>query len=456
MQKIGKASGPQVGARRWIRWAPGRCWRKIGVSLCLLLLCAQSALSPATHAQLNTILVAVDRNYPPFTFIDETGKLAGFEIDLVNELARINGWQVLFEPISFANLIPGVSTRLYDASISCIFVTEARKKLVNFTDPYYSSGMWLITLKGSNIRGIADLTPATRVGTVPGTVWETYTREHIQSQVLYSENAVAMFDSLVSGTISAAVNEREVLLGYLAKHPNAPLQTVGPALTYDECAIAVNSGQPRFLAALNEALTQVKADGRFDRIYRQWFGDLEPMVKPASTATDNPSQGTPTQPLITTTVTTTALSATTLPATTPVVGESAALAGVYFLTFQTTPPTYEIVTLTSDQLWLGAQSVQAGPPSPGLTPLPTYQGVWTVDANQQIRATTLNFQTDAQPTTLARRDYRMTVDGAGQIQGNYTLHQYPLATTPTLATTPLSATVTITFSGERLSVTTNR
>ena len=442
----GGESGKPVGVGRRMAWTQRQRWRKLRLSLCLLCLFLQSALPPVAQAQLNTILVAVDKNYAPFTFINETGQLVGFEIDLVNELARINGWEVIFEPLSFANLIPGVSTRLYDASISCIFITEARKKLVNFTDPYYTSGMWLIALKGSNVRGINDLTPAAKVGTVPGTAWESYTREYIPSQVIYSENAVAMFDNLVNGSIAAAVNEREVLLGYLDKNPNASLQTVGPPLTYDECAIAVNTGQPRFLAALNEALAQVKADGRFDRLYRRWFGDLEPMVKPATDVTDSTNQALSPQPLIT----------TTLPAPTTVAVAPVAFAGVYLLTLQTTPPAYEIATLTTNGLWLGAQSTQASPPLPGFTPLSAYQGVWTVDANQQIRATTVNFQTDAAPATLARRDYQLTMDATSGIKGAYTLHHYALATPPLPAPAPVSATITITFPGERLSVITPR
>lgn len=443
MPKATRQSQHKIGGRTCCRQGRHQRWRKLVLALCLLLLYGQYAVPPAARAQLNTILVAVDKNYPPFTFIDETGTLVGFEIDLLRELAQINGWQVLFEPVSFANLIPGVSTRLYDAAISCIFITEARKKLVNFSDPYYSSGMWLIALRGSNIRTITDLTPATKVGTVPGTAWETYTSERTNAQIIYSENAVAVFDNIVNGNIAATINEREVLMGYLAEHPDAPLQTIGPPLTYDECAIVVNVGQPRFLAALNEALAQTKANGRFDQMYRHWFGDLEPMVKPATEPTVAQGQALP--PLTP--------MATTSPVTTVVTATPATLAGVYLLTLQTVPPSFEIVTLTADQLWVGTQSIQTASPVTGAPSPPTYQGVWTVDANQQIRATTLNFQTTTQPTRLARRDYQMRIDPAGQINGAYTLDLYPLDVNPLLTAAPLAATMTITFTGERLSMT---
>ena len=438
MNKQGRGlGGPILRDKRWRNLLLGACL----VSLCL----GFSPASPAV-AQLSRIIVGVDKTYRPFVFMDEKGQLVGFEIDLMNEVTKENGWEVIYEPTLFATLLPGVVTRLYDVAISCIFITPERQQQVNFTEPYYASGMWLITLKGSNIRSINDLTPAIKLGSMAGTAWETYAREHTTAQIVYSANVTELFDSLARGAVSAVINEREVLMEYLRTHPQVEMQIVGEPLTYDECGIATNIDEPRFLADLNGALTKIKANGSYEKIYRKWFGDLEPMVKPnRSTAVVNPQAGL--QASLAITATTAAISG-------PV--DLANFAGLYYLTLQTEPPAYEIATLTANGLWMGAQYSPERSTLSTTMPLLTYQGVWTVDTSQQIRATALNFEANSPTAGLARRSYEMTVDSAGQLNGNYTVSVYPLDVNLLSITTPSSQTVTIAFTGQRLSMTRDR
>jgi ABC-type amino acid transport substrate-binding protein len=412
-------------------------WRLIPFLLLALFLPATGA-----QAQARTLIVAVERDYPPFTFVDEAGDLAGFSVELMDALAEIGGFQVEYQMVEFSYLVPGVATRLFDVGISCIFIRPARQALVDFSDPYYSGGMWLITLENSGIEGLDDLTPTSKVGVINGTAGENYAREQLQVEVLEADFADQAFDLLANAAVVAVIYERESLMEYLATHPDVPLRTVGAPLSYDECAIAVNKGELRLLLAINEALAQVRENGRYDQIYGKWFGDLDPLTQ-ADVVEGNGEQVEVAAPLV----------STPIPIT-PTTILTNQVTGVYYLTISTDPVRYQIASLTADGLWL---AVEAGPSLPTAGDAehfsPQQQGVWEMSPAQMVAATVLSFAAasdqENQPV-LVRQAYTMKINQTGEVTGSYTAHLYSLAQNPLDATATPSQTVTVNFTGHRV------
>lgn len=117
------------------------------ITLLLTTACGQSAGTggptgtstlPDNIAKTSTITVGTDASYPPYEFIDpKTHELRGFEVDLMNAIAKKLAVQVRWEFTQFAGLIPGVASGRYDVAIEAMADSLERQKQVSFVNYGY-------------------------------------------------------------------------------------------------------------------------------------------------------------------------------------------------------------------------------------------------------------------------------------------------------------------------------
>ena len=104
--------------------------------------CALLATAGAAHAQApewKKIRIGVEGAYPPFSEVGADGKLKGFEIDLALALcAEIKAECTLVQQ-DFDGLIPALQSRKVDAIIASVSITDERKKVIAFSNPYYNT-----------------------------------------------------------------------------------------------------------------------------------------------------------------------------------------------------------------------------------------------------------------------------------------------------------------------------
>nr|6Y16_A Chain A, Amino acid ABC transporter, periplasmic amino acid-binding protein,Amino acid ABC transporter, periplasmic amino acid-binding protein [Thermotoga maritima MSB8]6Y16_B Chain B, Amino acid ABC transporter, periplasmic amino acid-binding protein,Amino acid ABC transporter, periplasmic amino acid-binding protein [Thermotoga maritima MSB8] len=86
------------------------------------------------------LLVGLSADFPPFEFVDENGNIVGFDVDLAKEIARRLGVELKIVDMTFDGLIPSLLTKKIDVIISGMTITEERKKVVAFSDPYFDAG----------------------------------------------------------------------------------------------------------------------------------------------------------------------------------------------------------------------------------------------------------------------------------------------------------------------------
>ena len=107
-------------------------------------------------AQSNVLRVATDATFPPMEFV-ENGKKTGFDVELVEAVAAKMGKKVEWVDIDFKGLVPGLIAKRYDMAVSAIYITEERKKVVDFTQSYYAGGLVAMVKDGSPIAKLTDL-----------------------------------------------------------------------------------------------------------------------------------------------------------------------------------------------------------------------------------------------------------------------------------------------------------
>lgn len=393
--------------------------------LCLLLLPAPSPVLAQSNAIRGTVIIAVATDTPPFASQAANGQVVGFDIDLLTMLVRTAGLRVSYEAVPFIELIPGVATRLYDAAVGCIGVEEERKALVDFSAPYFTSGSVLVVSKNNPpLYDLSDLTPAMTISTMAKSQSEATLRTHNVATVVAVASMPEALALAAARVTAGALVEEIVADRFLRSHPEAGLHSVSGLVETGACAIAVSKENPQLLLELNAALTRLKNNGKYLAIYRRWFGN-RPLAgpRPASRLAPIPAS---TQLTTTVTATTTA---------TPETGLAEAALGAYAVTLLTEPQRYQLLELAPTGLWLesGALTDEAplrGIQSLGEGQLPVQQGRWQALPTDPLALTIAISATVPLTVTTpgpvspvpSRKEYQLTIQDDGTLQGTYTLY----------------------------------
>lgn len=216
------------------------------------------------------LLVGIDPTYPPFESKDtQTGKLVGFDVDLINAICEQIGVKPEFIDVPFDGIIPGLNDEKYDLIISSMTITPERQKVIDFSEPYYQAGQAIAVRPDEKyIQGVDDL-KGKRIGVQLGTTGEMLAKQIPGTKVFSFDAISAAFIDLDNGKIDAIINDRPTTERFIALKGTA--KVVGPTLTSESYGIAVRKGESRLLAAINSALESLKLSGEFQVINDKWF-----------------------------------------------------------------------------------------------------------------------------------------------------------------------------------------
>lgn len=236
------------------------------------LLLAAAALSLGTasvHAQDNVLRVGTDATFPPMEYVDN-GKRTGFDIELVEALAKAMGKQVEWVDIDFKGLIPGLISKRFDMAVSAIYITDERKKVVDFTDSYYAGGLVaMVKDNNTSIKKLTDL-DGKKVSVQVGTKSVGYlTEKHPKVQRIEVEKNQEMFNLVDIGRADAAVTGKPAAFQYV--RTRGGMRVLEEQLTTEEYGMAIRKDTPELTKAVNAALTKVKADGTYAALIKKWF-----------------------------------------------------------------------------------------------------------------------------------------------------------------------------------------
>ena len=241
-------------------------------NLLLASLAAAAALfTSGAQAQDNVLRVGTDATFPPMEFV-ENGKRTGFDIELVEAIAKTMGKQVEWVDIDFKGLIPGLISKRFDMAVSAIYITDERKKGVDFTDSYYAGGL-VVMVKADNktINKLADL-DGKKVSVQVGTKSVSYLTEKFPKvQRVEVEKNQEMFNLVDIGRADAAVTGKPAAFQYVRTRPG--LRVLDEQLTTEEYGMALRKDTPELTKAVNGAIAKLKADGTYAAIVKKWFSN---------------------------------------------------------------------------------------------------------------------------------------------------------------------------------------
>jgi polar amino acid transport system substrate-binding protein len=211
----------------------------------------------------------------PWEFQDASGAYVGFEVELVNEVAKRLGKTVEIENIPFTGLFPAVQSGRIDMAVSSITITEKRLASVSFAQPYYDSDQSLTARADSGIKALADLkgkVVAVDTGST-GDIWATaHQGQYGIAEIRRFEGLNPAMLDLAAGRIDGYISDIPALLYYVKDKPNLKVVTRIP--TGEKYSIMFAKDSP-LASQVNDVITALKKDGYLAALHKKWFG-VEP------------------------------------------------------------------------------------------------------------------------------------------------------------------------------------
>jgi polar amino acid transport system substrate-binding protein len=228
----------------------------------------------AAIGQHRRLVAGVDQNTWLLSYFNPLdGKLEGFEIDLLRELARAifgNPNAITFKAVTTDERIGAVQSGSVDVVASAMTITCTRKKQVDFSTVYFDAGQRVLVPSDSTARGIADLGGKRVCATKGSTSIDNLPIANPRAIPYPVAQRTDCLVRLQQGAVDAITSDDSILLGYRAQDPNTKL--VGPSFSYQPYGMAISKTHPDFVGFVNGVLDRMRADGTWTRIYAHWLG----------------------------------------------------------------------------------------------------------------------------------------------------------------------------------------
>lgn len=237
------------------------------------------AASMAFSASAETLKLGTEGAYPPFNYIETDGTIAGFDVEIGLELCKRAGVECEVVAQDWDGIIPGLLAKKYDFIIASMFITEERKKQVDFTDPYYLAAMTHVVPKDS---GITEFTNKSLSGKIIGA--QSGTTQADFAEAVYPDAEIRLYPTqdevnldMVSGRIDLQVGDMLPMLDWVTKTNDggccelAGEPITDPKYVGDGVGIAVRQEDDDLREKLNKAIAEIRADGTYKKINDKYF-----------------------------------------------------------------------------------------------------------------------------------------------------------------------------------------
>ena len=231
---------------------------------------AQSAVEAVQQA--GKLRIGTEGTYAPFTFRDASGALVGFDVEIGRAVAEKLGVDAEFVEGPWDGLIAGIDANRYDVVINQVGINAERQAKYDFSEPYIASKAALV-VRGDNtditsFESLSGKTSAQSLTSNFGKLAETYGATLVGTEGF--DQSIAL---VLQGRADATINDSLSFFDFKKQQPNADVKVVATADDADFSGILLAKGKPELLAAINEALASIKADGTYAEISQKYFGE---------------------------------------------------------------------------------------------------------------------------------------------------------------------------------------
>lgn len=261
-------------------------WFSISCTAMVLAACGGGNTTPAASTPANNtatasatsgkvLRVGTNAEFAPFESLNEKQEIQGFDIDLLNEMAKAGGFTVEFKHTPWDGIFAALSNKDVDVVASAVTITDDRKKTMDFSDPYYKITQVVLVSPNKNVQNVEDLKKLPKVGVVSGQTGD------FAAQKIFSATSqnIARFDTVTllikeveNGGVDAAISDSAVIANYVKNNQNKGFTMVQiPDFEEENYGLAVRKDDAETLNMLNSALKTVRENGKYAEIENKYF-----------------------------------------------------------------------------------------------------------------------------------------------------------------------------------------
>lgn len=252
----------------------GKTWRRAPgkVNMKKLMMAAAAALVLCGCAQKddNTLRMITEATFPPYEFL-RGQEIVGIDVEICRAVAQKLGQGFKCETVDFDSVIPAVVSGKADVAAAGITVTEDRKKNVDFSIPYVTTGIVVIYKVAAPYTGVDSL-KGRRIGVQAGTTSETFVLEQVGQEPERSRSPAESVAALKAGRVDFVIADIDPAKNCVKNEPGLALSDFVSSESY---AIAIRKGRPELLQVINETIAEIKADGRLAAWVEQYTAEAD-------------------------------------------------------------------------------------------------------------------------------------------------------------------------------------
>lgn len=278
---------PMVRNKNFLKFASIRlCYNKImkkTVAIVLLLFISITLCGCNNSSNTNTlkqivkrdkIIIGIKFDSKPFGFVGKNGEIEGFDADVARQIARYilkDDTKVEFKPVTVQDRIMALNSKDVDMIIATMSINERRSRIVNFSVPYFVSGVGVMVAQNSTIQSIKDLNGQKTViilgSTSEKTIHELAPAAIIQGVKTYTEG----FRILKAGHAAALVADDSILYGLLIDNPGYKILPRRYTKEMYSIAFRQEEESQSLLETVNFILEDINSKGELLRIKQRWI-----------------------------------------------------------------------------------------------------------------------------------------------------------------------------------------
>lgn len=246
----------------------------------------------ARICEAGVLVISTDPAYPPQSSLNaDTGEYEGFDIDVAIEVATRLGVDYEFTDPTFDAVVAGNWSERWDVSVGSVTITEDRKTVLDFTQPYYFTPAQMATTEGTDITAIEDFS-----GTTICVAEATTYLDWIEGSLTLPEDAGEVTEppaDITATTLPTDINcaeawqaGRSEFQGWISSittvdaaiEEGYPVTAVGDPIFFEPLAVAFDKAvedNDSLVEAVDQIIGEMHDDGTLTSLSEEWYGGID-------------------------------------------------------------------------------------------------------------------------------------------------------------------------------------
>ena len=216
----------------------------------------------------NTLIVGTTADFPPFEFITD-GNIVGFDIDLINAVAKDLGMEVLIRDMQFYSLIPSLQNGDIQAVVAGMSYTPERGKEIDFSTPYYFNKFAMLVI-GEHDK-IDPIKPGMKIGVQTGTIMHQWImKQKIDVEIITMDSNIQLIEDLKSKRLDCVLADDVAAKSVIKASPYLDLNLINLEGVSDAgMSIGLKKDSP-LLERINASITKLNENGELAKLKLKW------------------------------------------------------------------------------------------------------------------------------------------------------------------------------------------